>query len=244
MTYGRRIAAHAKQVTGLRRQQVQRVRAACQARELSTRQAGRLVGLSQVRGLFADDWAPPQDVLDALEAALFGEDDTGLEPLHAATIPSQAAVRLWAPNLVEAVEVWQGAGGVWSQNVAEKLEKIGLLDQSTLVRDTPRGLYIEGRQDRLGYWRSATAGGGGVMLFDRPDPEYNAFVFKRVMGALAAGQPSIERCAGWCGLIGINLRYTAGLYPFAKAQGRPPEIVLSLVKPDPDLTPPPQPPSA
>lgn len=237
MTYGRRIAQHAKQVASLRSRQIERVRDACRERGLSTRRAGRLVGLTELRGLFSEDWSPAQEVLDRLEAELFGEGDAGLEPLYSTEITSSRSLRIRAQRCADAVDIWRHAEGVWSAEVARKLEDSNVLAQSTTIRDTPKGLFVEEKSDHFGFWGKANSA-QGILLFDRPDPDFNAFVFKRAMEPLATDQPRVDRCVGWCGLIGVNLRYVAGLLPFSCAPGQPSEILLSVVQPEPGCAPP------
>jgi hypothetical protein len=97
--------------------------------------------------------------------------------------------------------------------------------------DTPKGLFVEARNDAYGLWTGVNHR-AGVYLCDRPDPDFNEFVFNRVMGPLATGQPRHDRSAGWVELVGGNLRYIAGLYPFSSSPNAAPDRVLSVVSSD------------
>lgn len=238
MTIARQITMLSRQAETLRREQIAIVRRECQKRRLSTRKAGRLIGQAEVRGLFSDEWDPPQTTLDDLEHALFGDLGAQREPLMAVTVKNESVIRDRSPRFGAALDIWREAGGVWTNDVKSRLATAGVLDQSTIIRDTPDGLFVDERSDLFGYWNDARKA-TGVPLFARPDPEFNDFVFRRAMVPMATGEPQHDRCVGWCGLIGANLRYFAGLYAFSDAPHRAPGVLLSVVTPDPEMTPPP-----
>jgi len=149
MSIGSRIAELSMHANSLRRDQMNFILRECRKRKISARAAGRLIGLDEVLGLFSDTWNPPQSVLDELEAALFDVVGLQREPINLVRIDSEDAVRARSPLLVAALDYWRSGGGVWSAATHACLVASGALSQSTIIRDTSSGLYVEERSDHV-----------------------------------------------------------------------------------------------
>lgn len=231
MRISRQMRAHELEMARLRRTQICKVRQEALRRGHGVRSLGRLIGKTEIRGWQEVDWDPPQDLLNVLEEALFEGDPGPREPLVSARITSRRIMRALAPGHLRAVEIWNRFDGAWSDAVAVALASEGILGQSTMLVDREEGMFVESRGDEMSIWprdRQNT----GVFLFDRPDPEWNEFVFRRVMVPLSTGEPYIDRCRGWSELVGRNLRYVACLLPFTSTGAGAPDRVLSVVTSD------------
>lgn len=231
MRISRQMRVHELEMTRLRGTQIRKVRQEALRRGLGVRSLGRLVGKTEIRGWQEADWEPPQDLLNALEEALFDGDPGPREPLVSAGITNRRIVQASAPGHLRAVEIWTRFDGVWSDAAAAALASEGILGQSTMLVDREEGMFVESRGDEMSIWPRDRQN-IGVFLFDRPDPEWNDFVFRRVMIPLSTGEPYIDRCRGWSELVGRNLRYIACLLPFTSTAAGAPDRVLSVVTSD------------
>lgn len=231
MRISSRIGAHLTEVERLRKAQIRKVQEEWLRLGLRARLLGQLLGKPEVRGWQHPDWDPPQDLLDAVEAALFDEVVEPKDPLVSAEITSRRIIGALAPRNLRALEVWNQSGGVWSDAVATALSTGGVLGQSTMLMDREEGLFVESRGDEMLVWPSDRPN-TAIFLSDRPDPAWNEFVLRRVMVPLSTWEPHVDRCRGWSELCGRNMRYVACLLPFASRPGGAPNRVLSVVTPD------------
>jgi hypothetical protein len=67
MRFADRIALHSEAVDGLRRHQIDAIRAEVTAQRLSVRALGKIVGQHDLRGINHSQWWPSQETLDKLE---------------------------------------------------------------------------------------------------------------------------------------------------------------------------------
>lgn len=231
MRISRRIRAHETELARLREAQTRKIQQEGARRGLGVRSLGRLVGKTEIRGWQEPDWDPPQDLANAIEEALFEDEAGPKEPLVSARVTSERVLQAIAPRHLIAVEIWNRFGGIWTEDVSAAFASEGILGQSTMLVDREEGMFIESRGDAMSVWPQGRQN-SGIFLFDRPDPEWNDFVFRRVMIPLSTGEPYIDRCRGWSELCGRNLRYTACLLPFASSANGAPNRVLSVVTSD------------
>jgi len=226
-----RIRYHDNEIKRLRAEQIARVQEAATARELSWRGLGKLVGVREIRDWSSASWNPPQDLLDALDAALIDTPAVHREPLVSIAFDNADLLTETAPRNALATEIWREFGGVWSETTAIRLHEAGALRQSTIITDTRDGFFVDSRQDDYNIWANSRSN-SGVHLFDRPDKAFNEFVYNRIVRPLSNRQPFHDRCWGWSEMCGRNLRYIATLLPFSTRSGYPPDRLVSIVTSD------------
>lgn len=217
----------------LRQMQIARVRQWAESSGKSQRAMAEAAGLTGMvfRGFERDDWSPAQATLDSLELAAEAAGHVVAEPLVSVDLSDRQVDEIESMRPGVALAIWASSGGHWTAETARMLGEAGVMDFSTVVRDTEHGLLVEDQGEPLQLERSPGLSKGRFLL-EREDIEYDRFVHARISRCLMSETPVFQRSRGWCGMAGRNLRWTAALLPFRTTRGGPFDRILSACLPE------------